>query len=155
MILDRVTIDIDHYEQNAHLKAVQAYYGLKNHAKVDEIVVHVSTGGKGIHLEGRLTERFSDDERMALRRSLNDDDKRANLDEERGAVGHATNIFWDQKDGNDHERVEMPDIWAAIDRVEANRADDYSRVKALALHGRKAVWDTHGLNRPSMAEACE
>lgn len=153
MILDRITIDIDHYECNAHLKAIRAFYALQNHEKVKNVIVHISTGGKGIHLEGHLTEIFTDDDRLQLRRHLCDDAKRTHLDEERGAVGHATNIFWSQKDGNEGERERMPDIWAALDRIENTRASDHARVKALAQHGRKGVWDTHGINRASLAEA--
>lgn len=152
MIADRVTIDIDHYEPNARMKAIQAYHGLQNAPTVDEVRVHVSTGGKGVHIQGLLSERLTDAQRDSLRRTLHDDAKRADLDQQRGAVGHATDIYWAEKSGNDGEREEMPDIWAALDRIEATRASGYSRVKALAQHGRKAVWDTHGINRASLAE---
>jgi hypothetical protein len=151
MILDRLTIDIDAYEANMEIKAIQAYYGLSNLDIVEKIVVHVSTSGRGVHLEGHLSEMLSEDERYALRRSLHDDTKRTDLDEERGEAGHATDIFWSEKDGNEGERERVPDVWAALDRIEGNRSD-YNRVKSLAQHGRKGVWATHGLNRPSMAD---
>lgn len=153
MIADRVTIDIDHYVPSAGLKALRAYYTLQNHRLVDEVRVHVSTGGKGVHVQGYLTERLEDDERDALRRSLNDDTKRADLDRQRGDVGHATDIYWDEKDGNDGEREEVPDIWSALDRIEANRASDLSRMKAIQKHGHKGVWDLHhGPSRASLVE---
>lgn len=152
MILDRVTIDIDHYVPSFRLKALRAYYALQNLDVVDEIIVHVSSSGQGIHIEGHLSEILTDDERMQIRRTLNDDDKRCDLDEERGANDHAIDIYWTEKDGNEGERERVPDVWAALDRIEATRAPDQSRVKALALHGRRAVWDTHGINRASLAE---
>jgi len=152
MILDRITIDIDHYVPSHRLKALETYHALKRMDIVDDVVVHISTGGSGLHIEGHLNEVLSDDERLALRRSLHDDDQRTHLDEERGSVGHATDIYWSQKDGNDGERERMPGIWAALDRLEATRATVHARVKALAQHGRKGCWDTHGLNRPSLVE---
>lgn len=154
MILDRITIDIDAYEPNFTLRALRAYHGLQTLSPVDEVIVHISTGGRGLHIEGHLSELLDDDARHALRRDLCDDTNRTALDEARGAVGHATDIFWNQKDGNDGERERMADIWHALGRLETTRASGYARVKALALHGRKAVYDTHGLNRPSLAEAC-
>lgn len=152
MIQDRVTIDIDYYVPNAALKAIRAYYALSNHDAVYEVVTHVSTSGQGVHVEGHCDRILDEHDRDALRGALHDDEKRHELDEERGDVGHATDIYWSQKEGNDGERERVEDVWAALDRIEHNRASDYSRVKALALRGRKAVWDTHGLNRPSLAE---
>lgn len=152
MITDRVTVDIDYYVPSARLKVVRAYYALRNHSLVTEVRVHVSTSGKGFHLQGYLSERLSDSQRDALRQALHDDEQRAQLDNKRGSVGHATDIFWTEKDGNDGERLEVADVWAALDYVEMNRATDHSRVKAIAQHGHKAVWDTHRLNRASLAE---
>lgn len=152
MILDRLTLDIDYYEPNFRLTAIRAYNGLKNMNLVDDVVVHISTSGRGLHIEGHLTDVLDDDERFVLRRLLNDDDKRCNLDEQRMAVGHAGDIYWDEKEGNDGEREEFDDIWHALDRLETTRAPDTSRVKALALHGHKGVHDNHGLNRASRVE---
>lgn len=152
MILDRITVDIDSYVPNAHLRALRAYYELRRMDIVDEVIVHVSTSGKGLHIEGLLSEVLTDEQRLTIRRDLNDDAARAHLDELRMAVGHAGDVFWAEKEGNDGEREQMPDIWSALDRLEATRASDYSRIKALALNGRRAIWDTHGLNRPSLAE---
>ena len=154
MILDRITLDLDYYEQNFQLRALRAYHGLQRLDYVEEVVIHISTSGRGLHIEAHLSEVLTDDRRYTIRRTLCDDSKRTNLDEQRGAVGHATDIYWSEKEGNDGEREQVPDIWSALDRLEANRASDYARVKALALRGRKAVWDTHGLNRASLAEEC-
>ena len=151
MIVDRLTIDIDYYEPNAEMRALRAYHGLRRLDIVDNIEVHVSTSGKGIHIEGHLSERLSDDERYALRRGFCDDTKRVDLDEERGAVGHATDIFWTEKAGNDGERQQVDDIWAALDWLERGRSDA-SRVEQAAKHGRKGVWATTGFNRASLAE---
>jgi len=155
MILDRITLDIDYYERNFRLKALKAYHGLEALDFVDEVIVHISTSGRGLHIQGHLSEVLDDNERFALRRSLNDDDKRADLDEQRGAVGHATDIYWDEKEGNEMEREEFEDICTALDRLEKTRAPDVSRVKALAQHGCKGVHDQHGLNRASKGEPTE
>lgn len=152
MILDRITLDLDYYEWNFGLKALRAYYGLQRLDFVDEVVVHISTSGRGLHIEAHLSELLTDERRSVIRRSLHDDSKRTHLDEQRMAVGHAGDIYWSEKEGNDGEREKMAGIWSALDRLEATRASDYARVKALALHGRKAVWDCHGINRPSLAE---
>lgn len=153
MILDRLTLDFDHYESQMEMRAVRAYYGLQRLDIVDEVSVHVSTGGKGLHIEAQLSEVLDEDTRFALRRGLNDDDKRVDLDEVRMALGHAGDIFWSEKEGNDGEREEMAGIWPALDRLEATTGSGYSRVKSLSKHGRKAAWDTHGpFSRPSIAE---
>jgi hypothetical protein len=152
MIADRLTLDIDSYIPNFRLVAIRAWYALQRHDEVTEVTTHVSTSGEGIHLTAHLTTRLDQDTRMQLRRTLGDDQKRVDLDIERGRVGHATDICWTQKAGNDDERREMRDIWAALDHIEHQRASAHSRVKALSQHGHKAVWDTHGINRASLAE---
>lgn len=152
MIADRLTIDIDYYISNVRLKAIRAYNELQRMDIVSNVDVYVSSSGRGLHLDAHLTDRLTDDERHTLRRFLNDDDKRVNLDIERGAVGHATDIFWTEKKGNEGERQEMTDIWAALDYLEQTRASDHSRVKAVAQHGHKGVHDNRGLNRASLAE---
>jgi len=154
MIPDRITIDLDAYAHNFTLKALRAYYQCSRLDVTEEVIIHISTGGKGLHIEAHFNEILSDEERYRIRRTLADDNKRTDLDEQRGAEGHATDIFWSEKAGNDHERERMDGIWAALDRLESTRASDPSKVKALALHGRKAAWDTHGsFDRPSRAEA--
>lgn len=153
MILDRVTIDLDAYVPAFQMKALRAYHGLQRLDAVEEVVVHISTSGQGLHIEGHLSEVLTDEQRFEIRHDLHDDAKRTYLDEQRMAVGHAGDIYWAAKEGNDGERERMPDIWAALDRLEATRATDHARVKALAQHGRKGVWDVHGLNRPSLADS--
>lgn len=153
MIRDKLTIDIDHYERNARLRALRAWYALHRLDVVDEVVVAVSSGGKGIHIEGRLSEILEAEERKKIRMNLCDDAKRAHLDGERGDVGHMTDIFWTEKDGNDGERERVEDIWAAFDRIERAPRNPHKEAKAVAKHGHKAVWRTHGFNRASLVEA--
>lgn len=155
MIADRVTIDIDSYVPRNRLLAIRAYYALVRRDDTEQVLVHVSTSGRGIHLTAHLSERLSREDRTELRRHLCDDQARIDLDIERGDVGHATDICWSKKAGNDGERQEMPDIWAALDHIEKRRATPHSRAQALAQNGRKAVWDVHGINRASLAEVCE
>jgi hypothetical protein len=152
VILDRITLDVDYYETNFRLKALRAWHALHNLDEVEDVVVHISTSGRGLHIQGHLSKRLPDETRTTLRREFGDDLTRTRLDESRGSVGHATDIYWAEKSGNDGEREEMPDVWAALDRLESTRAPDYSRVKALALHGHRAVHDQRGLNRASLAE---
>lgn len=152
MIADRITTDIDYYEPQFRLKALRVWHALNRMDEIDEVRVHISTSGRGLHIQGLSSTVFADDSREALRRHLGDDPQRSKLDEQRGSVGHATDIFWSEKPGNDTEREEMPDIWAALNRLETTRASDHSRVRAVAQHGHRAVHDQHGLNRASMAE---
>lgn len=152
MLLDRITVDLDYYEPNFRLKALRAYHALRRMDVVDDVVVHISTSGRGLHIEGHLSEILTDDQRERLRRHLGDDSTRTDLDHARGAAGHATDIYWAEKEGNEGGRERVPDIWSALNRLETTRAPDESRVKALAQHGHRAVHDQFGLNRASMAE---
>lgn len=152
MIVDRVTIDLDAYVDDFQMKALRAYHGLARLPNVEEVVVHISTGGRGLHIEAHFSEVLDDDARFRLRRNYRDDSTRAHLDEQRTSVGHAGDIFWSEKSGNDGSRERMPDIWAALDRLERTRAPDPARVKALAQRGRRGVWDTEGIDRASKAE---
>lgn len=152
MIRDRITLDIDGYIDNMGIVALRAHSALTRMDAVESVDVYVSTGGRGIHLDAALNERLSAAQRQEIRHTLGDDPARTRLDTERGQVGHATDIFWTEKAGNDGDRRHVSSIWAALDCIERSRAPDSARVKALAQHGRKAVWDTHGINRASMAD---
>lgn len=150
MIRDRITLDIDSYQPMFELTAIRAYYTLERLRAVAETTVYVSTGG-GIHIDASLTRSLSASERTQIRTHLNDDEKRLSLDCERGMAGHATDIFWSQKDGNDAERQEYADIWGAIDHIEKS-CTDKSRVRALSKYGHKGVSATHRINRASLAD---
>lgn len=152
MILDRITFDYDSYESGMELSALNCWHTLKRMDVVDDVNVYISTSGRGLHLEALLTERLPADDRQKIRRMFSDDQARVDLDDQRGPIGHATDISWAEKEGNDGERYEVADIWDALDTLEQNRAPDHSRVKAIALHGHKGVHDTRTLNRASLAE---
>lgn len=116
----RVTIDIDGYVDSFEMVAVRAYHNLDRIA--DEVEVRVSQSGEGIHLVGWFAERLDDDQKFTIRRNLGDDANRIKLDEMRGAVGHTTNVLWDD-DGD------FSDIYDALDHIGKTTTDPQQVVK--------------------------
>lgn len=140
MFASRVTIDIDGYVPAMRLKALRAWHML---ACADERAVAVSSGGQGLHIEGRFDDPLTDAQKERLRRELHDDPARTRMDIERMACGHTGNVFWYEKGGNDGERQSFPTLEDALQYIEMTRRSDYRHAKALANRGHRAVQAAH------------
>lgn len=116
----RITLDFDSYIPAMEFKAVRAWHELKREA--DEVEARVSRSGTGIHLVAWFEERLTDDQKFALRRHLSDDAHRIRMDEMRGAVGHTTNVLWE--DDTDFENV-----YDALDHIRETTTDPQAVVK--------------------------
>lgn len=149
----RLTIDIDHYVRSPRVKLLRAYHGLLR-AGADEVVVAVSSGGEGYHLEARFRDEMDDEAAERIRRHFGDDAKRTMMDVERAEYGHTSNVFWTEKGDNEGTRQVFESPEDAIRYVEATRKRDYERARALQLYGRKSVQDTV-IPRPSNARQCQ
>lgn len=114
----RVTIDIDSYEDDWRMRAVRAYHEL-DHIAAD-VEVRISSSGEGLHLIGWFDDRLTDDEKTRLRHHLRDDQKRMELDELRGKVGHTTNVLWTRKAGGEAD-VDFTTVHDALDAIDGRR----------------------------------
>ena len=148
-VFSRVTLDFDRYAPRFALNAIRAYHALESDA--DEVEVAVSSSGRGVHLTGLYGHLLDDDEKEQLRRTLADDPNRIHMDTERGAIGHTTDVFWHEKDGNDGQRqTGFATIYDALDHIYETERTDEQRMNALANHGHKAI-SRPDCPRPSLA----
>lgn len=149
----RITLDIDHYVRSPRVRLLRAYHGLQS-AGATDILVAVSSGGRGYHVDARFPEDLADDAVERLRRLYADDANRTHMDVERAAYGHTADIFWTEKSTNEGTRQVFTTPEDAIAYVEQTRKRDYDRARALQLYGHKAVTDGV-ITRPSDASQCQ
>jgi hypothetical protein len=141
----RVTVDIDGYVDDFEQTATRAYYNLDHVA--DETEVHVSSGGEGIHIVGWFKRSVSVPERIHMRRSLGDDQKRIAIDIERAMNGVYTGVLWSDKTHNSGPEEspeyrpgkdrDFRDIHDALAHIRVTTTDDAERMARLAEHGHK------------------
>lgn len=119
MKASRVTLDLDGHVPAFRLQAIRAYHGLERAA--DEVEVRVSSSGQGLHIIGWFSERLSDAEKDALRRSLGDDPRRTELDSlptwHRSRA--VSNVCWTRKGGETPE-MDFDDVYDALDYINAS-----------------------------------
>lgn len=137
----RVTVDIDHYAGTPRLRVLRAYNALQR-AGAKEVLVAVSSGGLGYHIEARFAREFTDEAAERFRRTLADDSKRVDMDVERSEYEHTDNVFWHQKGDNEGERQVFETPGDAFEYVSQTRRSDHERARALCLYGHKGVTDT-------------
>ena len=141
----RVTVDVDGYVSGFELTATRAYYNLARRA--DEVEVHVSSSGEGVHLVGWFREHIDFPTRLKMRRALCDDQNRIQFDLERFMNGIYTDVLWTQKD-REHSPENAPeerpgkdrsfsDIHDALDHIKMNTTTDADRMNRLANYGHK------------------
>lgn len=136
----RVTVDIDGYVPNWRLTAIRSYYNLSRLA--DDVEVHISSSGRGLHLIGWFRDEQDFPTRLRLRRSLNDDPNRIKMDLERYMNDVYTGVLWSEK--SDRESVKdrsFGDIHDAIRHMDMTNTDDADRMQSLAEHGHKGAPD--------------
>jgi len=143
----RVTVDIDGYVGNFELVAVRAYYNLARLA--DEVEVHISSSGEGIHLIGWFSEECDFPTRLKLRRTLGDDQNRLQFDLERFMAGVYTGVLWSQKDRRDSPENapenrpgkdrDFADIHDALRHINMSTTTDHDGLKRLADRGHKGA----------------
>ncbi len=137
MKASRVTIDIDSYDEDFELTAVRAYHNLERLTDYD-VEVRISSSGEGIHLVGWFSERLSDEEKRAMRRSLSDDARRIELDSlpswHRSRA--VNNVLWSEKGGGSEDE-DFDDIHDALDHIRMRSVSASDAVRALANDGRR------------------
>lgn len=149
--VSRVTIDIDSKEVAWRLRAVRAYYNLRDLA--DEVDVVISSSHEGLHLIGWFSEVLTDDDQERMRAALCDDPKRLAMDEVRHEMGHPTQVLWTEKSSREGSAIkDYADIHDALDHIEGEAVSDYQRVHGVANYGRKALNSMTGVRRLSTAE---
>lgn len=148
-VYSRVTLDYDRYAPRFALNAIRGYHALLNDA--DEVEVAVSSSGRGIHLTGNYGRLLDDSEKEQIRRTLADDPNRIHMDSERGGIGHTTDVFWHEKEGNEGVRqTGFETIYDALDYIYETERSDHQRMNALVNHGHRAV-SRPDCPRPSLA----
>ena len=148
-VYSRVTLDYDRYAPRFALKAISGYHALCNDA--DDVEVAVSSSGRGVHLTGLYGRLLDDDYKEQLRRTLGDDPNRIHMDTERGAIGHTTDVFWHEKEGNDGQRqTGFATVYDALEYIYETERSDYQRMNALANYGHRAI-ARPDCPRPSLA----
>lgn len=137
----RITIDIDSYVSNPRLRVQRAYHGLHNAGAAD-VEVAISSSEAGYHVVGYFEQPVSLVDQFAIRENLNDDPNRLKMDRQRAARGLPINTTWSHKAGNEGERTVYTGLEEALRHMERTRQTDYTRMKTLQNHGRKALRDT-------------
>ena len=136
----RITVDLDakDYSRNQfRLRATRAYSQLADDA--DEVEVHVSSSGLGLHLVAWFEDPLEFHEEIALRRQHGDDPRRVDMDIKRWFQGLYTGVLFEEKGDKEKER-RFSGIFDALDWIDAQR-DDANRVKRLANDGHKGAPD--------------
>lgn len=139
--ISRISVDIDSYVGSPRVAVLKAYHGLQNHDAVAAVDVHVSSSGEGFHLVGRCDEHVGVQERLRVRRTLGDDEKRVHLDEQRAARGLPIGTMWASKGSREGERQSFSDVEAAIEYVERTSRSDLERARGLDERGHREVMD--------------
>lgn len=138
----RISVDLDAKDYSAEgfrMKAVQTWHNLQRDA--DDVDVHVSSSGLGLHFVAWFDRRLAFHEEVAMRRAAGDDPRRVDMDVQRWFQGLYTGVLFEEKSNRPHDKERrFHDVYAALDFVDEQR-DDHSRVKRLAIDGHKGAPD--------------
>lgn len=136
----RITIDIDSHVQNPRLRLLRATNGLQR-AGATDVEVATSTSGTGFHVVGFFDEHVPLETQFQIRRNLNDDPNRIQMDRQRALRGLPINTMWTTKDGNEGERQVFDTVDDAIEYAETNVRTDKQRLNSIQNRGHKAIQD--------------
>jgi hypothetical protein len=144
----RVTLDIDGGSDGWQLNALRAESGLYR-AGADRVDVSISSSGNGLHLVGWFVESIDWSTKIRIRRTLGDDPKRVEIDQERRRHGIYTDVLWktkrshrgpsetpDNRPGKDRSFETVSD---ALAHIRMRSWDPAERVKSLAEDGHRAA----------------
>lgn len=142
----RVTVDIDGDIRGFEMVAIRTYHNLSR--EVETVDIHVSSSGTGLHLIGYTDRDLSKEERITLRRALNDDRARIAFDIGRAVQGLPIGVLWDEKTQAFGKGMaprvgtkdrDFSNIHDALDHITRTNRDPYERVQSLAEKGHKGA----------------